>query len=66
MRKGALASVALVLVLLCTVPSGAADSGQVYRMQRNAGRCSGGNSTSVLVVSRSDRDTLRVRFSIAH
>jgi hypothetical protein len=66
MRKGALASVALALVLLGTGPSGAADSGQVYLMQRNAGRCSGGNSTSVLAVSRYDRNTLRVRFSIAH
>jgi hypothetical protein len=66
MRKGRLASAVVALVLLGAAPSGASDSAQVVRMQRSAGRCSGGDSTSVLAVSRFDRNTLRLRFSIAH
>ena len=66
MRKGALASAVVALVLLGAVPSGASDGAQIMRMQRNAGRCSGGGSSFVLAVSRYDRNTLRVRFSITH
>jgi hypothetical protein len=64
MRKGALASALVALVALGAAPSGVAEA-QVTHMQRNAGRCSGGDSTYVLAVSRYDRNTLRVRFSIA-
>src|SRR5205085_4184935 len=58
--------VAFVLLAMGMGSAEASPPVQAARAVRSAGRCTGGDSTYVLSLSRYDRNTLRVRFAIAH
>jgi hypothetical protein len=67
MQRGVVAAAIISLVVLEVGSAGAVASAMaVTPVVRSTGRCTGGDSTYSLVLSRYDRNTLRVRFRIAH
>ncbi|MDP9302373.1 MAG: hypothetical protein M3P43_16010 [Actinomycetota bacterium] len=67
MRRGLVSAAVVSLLVLGVGPAGARmPTVQPIMDVRNAGRCTGGDSTYSLAVSRYDRNRLRVRFRIAH
>jgi hypothetical protein len=67
MRRWVVAAAVISLVVLEVGSAGALGSTvTTTRTIRSAGRCTGGDSTYSLVLSRYDRNTLRVRFRITN
>ena len=66
MRRGMAAVMVSVLALWIGSAAAGASTVPLVKSVRNAGRCTGGDSTYSLALSRYDRNTLRVRVRIAN